>query len=216
MDIFLEMWKDRTDAAGLHQHPLIQHLGLLTPEDPVFGPNPDWKGYTDYCAQFLAYERLRLLREPGPTGFDGSEYFRHHFFLLDGWDEAFRGQDIYDGETHFELLSLDRRPEDVERDDRQRQAHDFVLDLVGRSSVAKFGQGYWLPGMPVGLTGFWARPEYADYDCRPGTWGEFVRMASTQCRQMRAYRACLTPLEIPEEKDVVVTAGYLEPIGSSL
>ena len=196
---------------GIHKHPLIRHLGLLTPYDPCFGENPNFEEYTDYCAQFLAYERLRLLREPGDDGFDGSKYFREHFFLLQSWEEGFRYDDVADGKTQFELLSLERRPEDT-ADPRQQQAQAFVLNLLGRSAMVKFGQGYWQPGMPPAVTKFWAQPQFADYDHKPGTWGELMRYGSVHLEQKRSYGKCLTPIAIPEEKDIVITAGYLEAV----
>ncbi|KAI9720220.1 MAG: hypothetical protein M1812_003038 [Candelaria pacifica] len=210
-EIFAEMWKDRTDVQDIHQHALVRHLGLMTPDDPSFGDNPPLEDFTDYVAQVLAMERLRLLREPGPEGFDGSAYFRKHFFLLEGWHEAFRGQDVISGDTSFKLLAMQRRPGDFQTEE-QVMARSFVHDMLARSCVAKFGQGYWMPGMPLSLSSYWAMREYADADLVEGTWWEFLRWGSLNLEQKRERGKCLTPIEIPEEKDVVVEAGYLEPV----
>ncbi|KAI9794929.1 MAG: hypothetical protein M1835_006303 [Candelina submexicana] len=210
-EIFAEMWRDRTDVKGIYQHPLVRHLGVMTPDDPSFGDNPPLDDFNDYVAQVLAMERLRLLREPGPDGFDGSAYFRKHFFLLEGWHEAFRGQDVIDGETQFRLLSMQRRPGDFE-DEQQVMARTFVHDILARSCVAKFGQGYWMQGMPLALSSFWAMREYEDADLVEGTWWQFLRWGSLNLEQKRMRGKCLTPIAIPEERDVVVEVGYLEPV----
>ncbi len=205
------MWRDRTNVKGIHQHPLVRHLGVMTPDDPSFGDDPPLDDFTDYVAQVLAMERLRLLREPGREGFDGSGYFRKHFFLLEGWHEAFRGQDIIDGETQFTLLSMRRIPGDFVTEE-QVKARTFVHDMLARSCVAKFGQGYWMPGMPMALSTFWAMPEHADADLVEGTWWEFLRWGSLNLEQRRERGKCLTPIEIPEERDAVVQVRYLEPV----
>ncbi|MCJ1462998.1 hypothetical protein MMC07_001602 [Pseudocyphellaria aurata] len=212
-EVFVEMWRERTDVTGIHSHPLVRHLGVLQPYDPCFGLNPDHRAFSDYCAQFLAYERVRLAREPGSEdAFDGPAYFRKHFFLLESWEEAFRSQDVLEGRVLHELLKLERRPDAVSTDEQQRQAQTLAHDLMARSAVAKFGQGYWRLGMPMALSGVWALPGNQDDDCIPGTWGAFVRYGSVHLDQKRHMGTFLPPIEIPEEKDVVVVARHLEPV----
>ena len=203
------MWKDRTNAVGIRNHPLIRHLGVLDPHHPSMGDDHKLERFSDYCAQILAFERLRLLQEPGERGFDGSRYFKEHFFLLELWKEAFRTQDVLDGTTLYELLSMERRPEDM-ADSRQQQAKNMVHQLLAQSAVAQFSTGYWQPGMPLSLTSFWAKPGHENDDCRPGTWGGFLRYGSVNWEQTRHHGRCLTPIAIPEEKDTIITAGYLE------
>ena len=179
-------------------------------DDPCFGDNVDTGDFSDYCAQFMACERLRLLREPGEKGFDGSRYFREHFFILDSWKETFRLQDKIEGTRMYELLTMERRLEDLDSPSQQ-EAQSFVHELLAQSATAKFGAGFWRPGMPLTLTSYWAKPGHEDDDSIPGTWGGFLRYGSLYLEQKRDHGRCLTPMEIPEEKDVVITAGYLEP-----
>ena len=175
----------------------------------MFGENPNMEDFSDYCGQWLAYERLRLLREPGEKGFDGSRYFKEHFFLLDLLQEALRTQDRHDGTELYNLFLMERRPKDI-ADPRQQQAQTFVHELLGYSSTAIFGTGVWRPGMPLTLSSFWAKPGHEDDDCKPGTWGEFLRYGSIHWEQRRIQGRCLTPIPVPEEEDVVITAGHLE------
>jgi hypothetical protein len=213
-------------VAGIHRHPLVRHLGLLVIDDPTFGENPNWEEFTDYAAQILAYERVRLTREPGKDGFDGAAYFKQRVFLLDAWEEMYRGQDRFDGSQIFELLSLPRNPvpnggrtiDDVNGDadgdsNAQRTARDFVHDLLAKSCVCKLSQGFWQPGMPLAVTSYWNRPELADADSRPGTWGQYLRYGSVHFEQTEEARRDLKPLPIPEEIGEVQTVEMLEPVG---
>ncbi len=45
-------------------------------------------GLTDYFAHFLAFERLRLLKDL-ENGFNGNEYLENSFFVMDHRDEIF-------------------------------------------------------------------------------------------------------------------------------
>ncbi|ESZ94260.1 putative capsule polysaccharide biosynthesis protein [Sclerotinia borealis F-4128] len=212
-EIYVKMWGNSTDVTNIHRHPLVRHLGLLRPDDPTFGENPDYEAFTDYASHFLAYERLRLLREPGEKGFDGASYFKEHFFLLDAWPEMYRDQDVIDGETMFELLNTVRdTSSNASNRDLQQEAERFVHNLLVHSSVAKFSQGFWQPGMPLAVTSFWKRAGNEEADSRPGTWGEYLRYVATHFEQTRDYRQCLVPLVIPEEMDEIVEVGYLEAL----
>ncbi|KAI9372981.1 hypothetical protein BJX61DRAFT_542180 [Aspergillus egyptiacus] len=223
--IFLKLWEGRADATGIRHHPLVRHLGPLVLDDPGFGETPNWEGFSDYAAHILAYERVRLTREPGPDGFDGLAYFTKHFFLLDAWEEMCRDQDKFDGYEILKLLTLPRQPlfpttggeenGNGHPDDgksQQRTAREFVHGLLAKSSVCKFSQGFWEPGMPVLVAALWNRPELADADSRPGTWGEYLRYGSVHLDQTGEQRRRLKPLVIPDNVGQVRTLGLFEVV----
>lgn len=207
--IFCRVWQDVPTLNGSHNHVLLRHLGLMQPDDPGFGDDADFTEFTDYCAQMMAFERLRLLEEPGPAGFNGAKYFQEHMFLLSSWKEQFYGQDRLNGEEMYQLLSLDFKPEDS-TNMLQRQAKDFIVGLLSTSSIAKFGEGYWQPGMPLPLPTLWK--EDPGSDCKPGTWAAYLRWGSVNLEQTRRRATYLEPIKIPDEKDTIYRVGVLEPV----
>ncbi|KAL1859999.1 hypothetical protein Plec18170_001948 [Paecilomyces lecythidis] len=231
--VFLRLWEGRTDAVGIHRHPLVRHLGLLAADDPNFGDSPNWEGFTDYAAQILAYERVRLIREPGQDGFDGPAYFRKHFFLLDAWEELCRGQEKFDGLQILKLLLLPRHSVTNSEEDGsfigkaawdpdgsrltdygeiQKMARDFVHDLLANSCVCKFSQGFLEPGMPPGIAAYWSTPGLEDADSRPGTWGEYLRYGSVHLEPTGEERKHLKPLPIPQNIGEVHNVGLFEAV----
>jgi hypothetical protein len=211
----------------------VRHLGLLTADDPNFGENPNWEDFTDYAAQILAYERVRLTREPGKDGFDGPAYFRNHVFLLDAWEELCRGQEKLDGLQILKLLLLPRQllpgseeneyiigkaAWDIDGSDQinygksQQIARDFVHDLLANSCVCKLSQGFLEAGMPPGTAAYWNKPEWADADSRPGTWGEYLRYGSVHLEPTRQDRKHPKPLPIPENIGEEHDVGLFDPV----
>ncbi|KAK0724926.1 glycosyltransferase [Lasiosphaeris hirsuta] len=207
------MWEGRVDNAGTHDDPLLRHLGLLKFSSPAIPESADWASFNDYLNQYLAFERVRLNREPGPGGFDGPSYFQKHFFLLDARTEMFYGQDFDGGEAVVRWLSLPREitrePEESGHD--QDRAREFVHNILARSSMCKFSQGTARLGLTFLVATHWSKPEHADADCRPGTWGELLRHGSINFRQTRMPGTCLTPLEVVVETETITNLGILEP-----
>jgi hypothetical protein len=208
--VFLRLWKDRDHAAGLHSHPLISHLPLLQIDAPSIPTSADWIDFTDYLAQIQAFERVRLNKEPGIDGFDGPAYFRQHFFLLDARTEVFLGQ-AFDGGDNVHRWLLLPRQENSDNDD-QAAASRFVYDVLAKSSCCKFSKGTSRLGLPTLVAECWSRPECANDDCQPGSWGEFLRYGSVHFQQTREIGRSLTPLCIPEEQGLVISAGMFDPI----
>ncbi|KAK3346413.1 hypothetical protein B0T25DRAFT_551951 [Lasiosphaeria hispida] len=211
----LRMWEGRVDNAGSHDDPLLRHLGLLKFSSPAIPKSADWASFNDYLNQYLAFERVRLNREPGPDGFDGPSYFEKHFFLLDASTEMFYGQDFDGGEAVVRWLSLPRETTvgqgKPESDHEQSRAREFVHNILAKSSVCKFSQGTARLGLTFLVATHWSKPESSDADCRPGTWGELLRHGSVNFRQMRIPGTCLTPLNIAVEADAITNLGMLEP-----
>ena len=75
--IFMELWRDRTECKGIHKHPLISHLPLLQHSTVEHDP----EDLSDYIAQCMAFDRLRLLEDPS-DGFNGVRYFNEKVFML--------------------------------------------------------------------------------------------------------------------------------------
>lgn len=76
-DIFFEIWKDRTNCKDIHKHPLIKHLPLLQHSTVAHDP----EDLSDYIAQCMAFDRLRLLEDPS-DGFSGVRYFEDKVYML--------------------------------------------------------------------------------------------------------------------------------------
>ncbi|KAI1136537.1 glycosyltransferase [Hypoxylon sp. FL0543] len=210
--IYLHLWADRTNLIGVQQHPAIRHLGLLKyDDDPTFGDACDWEAFTDYASHALAYERLRLTKDPSPGGFDGAGYFQKHVFLLDAWSEMFLRQDEFDGDGLYEIFSTTYDLEKLSSGDvKQRAVEELCNSLLAKSCMAKFSSGFWQPGMPLPLTRHWADRENSSFD--PMTWAGYLRHGSIHFEQLRYHGRCLPPLEIPLEKDTVHQVGLLEPV----
>lgn len=217
------MWAGRSDANGLHNHSLVRHLGLLKLKAPSISADADWAGFSDYVAQILAFERVRLNSEPGPDGFDGPAYFKDHFFLLDANKEMFLGQGFDQGERIAKLLSLTRRkPGSSEAgvsptannddDDDQLSAKKFVHNVLTSSSLCKFSQGTARLGLKFLVGKYWSRPENSMADCNPGTWGAVLREGSVRYQQARMPGRSLEPLNLPEELGSTTMVGILEPV----
>ncbi|KAI0836046.1 hypothetical protein F5Y06DRAFT_305642 [Hypoxylon sp. FL0890] len=210
--IYLHLWAGRTNLIDVHKHPIIRHLGLLRyDDDPTFGDGCNWEAFTDYASHALAFERLRLTKDPSVDGFDGAAYFQKHVFLLDAWSEMFLRQDEFDGDGLYEMLSTPRNLEKLNGGDaRQLAAEELCNSLLAKSCMAKFSSGFWQPGMPLPLTHHWSTHETSSSD--PTTWAGYLRHGSVHFEQLRYHGRCLPPLEIPPEKDTVYQVGLLEPV----
>ncbi|KAH8591162.1 hypothetical protein B0O99DRAFT_598467 [Bisporella sp. PMI_857] len=222
MRVWQELWKgDRTNCFGLHAHPLLKHLGLIMPPDLVGHEKPrhidmggeaesfDLKILTDYLALNMAYERVRLLKDP-LTGWDGPQYFRKHIHLMDTIDELWKSHEMLLQDELFPLLSLPFEPEEVDSDPQQKAASDYVGYVLANCSMAKFSQGHWQPGGRIPLAMSWSMSENVDADIKKGTWSEYLRWASLSCNQQRCNGLCLESVHLPEEKDEVLTTGLFE------
>lgn len=216
------MWANRSDATGLHHHPLVRHLGVLRLKAPSISTDADWGAFSDYVAQILAFERVRLNREPGPDGFDGPAYFKEHFFLLDANTEMFLGQGFDRGEQVAKLLSLPRRQSRLNKarasptttnDTDQLSAQEFVHNVLTNSSLCKFSQGTARLGLTFLVGKYWSSPENATADCDSGTWGAVLREGSVRYQQTRMRGRSLEPLDMPDEQGLVTAVGILEPVG---
>ncbi|WPG99932.1 Hypothetical protein R9X50_00275500 [Acrodontium crateriforme] len=205
-DIFCNLWTDSTIQKGIHAHPLLRHLPLVQ-----FPTEENWtapfsaEDWTDYSSHMLCFERLSLLSEP--NGFDGADYFHNHILLMSANREIFHMQEI--GEDHlFDLLVLPFEPHSS--DAQQQEARKRIPAMLAESSFIKFGEGYWMEGLPVPIATRFREDEYSD--CRPNTWVGWLRWASDRFEQDLP-DGWTTPREeilLPAEK--IVRVGVLEPV----
>ncbi|KAL4888795.1 hypothetical protein BDV59DRAFT_205784 [Aspergillus ambiguus] len=209
--VFLQVWQNRTHSVGLHAHPLLRHLPLTCVNVDGIPVDADWTSFNDYIALTKSFERVRLNREPGADGFDGPEYFRNRFFNLD-YCEIYRTQMQYGEEKIHQLLTLPREncPYGNPVDDvkNQDEASRVIHDLLANSAGTKYSNA---GNAHANMTSFsiaehWGRPEHAEDDCQPGTWGEYLRYGSVHFRQTRA----IVPISIPEEIPRITEVGLYE------
>lgn len=101
--IFFAYWQEpgRRESKDVTGHNLFEHL--------------DFGGYRhdmiDYLAQHVAFQRLRLLKDP-TDGFDGPNYFTKHMYLLDAIKEAYYlpDQTRWQGQVALDLMNAPQIP----------------------------------------------------------------------------------------------------------
>ncbi|KAK7752288.1 hypothetical protein SLS62_005824 [Diatrype stigma] len=209
-DTYLELWKGRTNAHGLHKHPLLRHLPLMCP--PVDQLNcPDlsvmMESFTDYLTQFMCFERLRKIVDPG-DGFNGPEYYARRMLLAPALQETYYFQQVtgWSGARQFELLTAKRTGEGVVRDEKWHAAEAFVNDALANTSTMKLSHG------PAGaldsfLADLWDSEEHQDKDNEEGTFAAYLRYGSVHFDQTRE----IVPLKFEPTTEGVLHVGYLEP-----
>ena len=182
-DVYLEMWKDRTDCIGLHDHPLVRDVEINLPSDAreaLFGH--DMGLFHDYVSHFLAFKRVRMLEDPSDN-FNGLEYWQRHAYLLSTW-ETFLHQRIlhFNGQRQFDLFSLPR--EGLLPGDRNQDAESLVNTLLACSSTMKLSHGLKKSKLIL-LAKLWDLPENEDADIKPGTFAAYLRWGSEHLEQTR-------------------------------
>lgn len=175
MQVFLQMWKGRRDATGLHKHPLVRHLDLFQIKVFNIPADKDWAGFNDYTAILLAFQRVARNREPD-GGLDGPAYVRQHLHLISVSDEMETGFVL--GEQLTRLLALP-----VEADGEEGQtAQRYVYNTLGYSSIANYHQGIKYIGVANPVATQW---NLAPTDSLQGSWGERLRYGSVHYQQAR-------------------------------
>ena len=204
-DVYLEIWKCRTDCIGLQSHPLLRQVKKVeVPKDLQITFGIDNSLMNDYVTHALAFKRIRMLQDPS-DGFNGPQYWGKHAFVLPV-QETFLAQILtkFDGQRQYNLLSLPR--EAVAPTDRDPAAENLVQELLSHASTMKLSHGLKNNKL-VHLSKLWDLPENADADIEPGTFAAYLRWGSIHLEQTRS----LEPLPVrcaPE----VLKAGTLEVV----
>ncbi|KAG9258506.1 putative capsule polysaccharide biosynthesis protein [Emericellopsis atlantica] len=207
-DVFLEIWKDRTDCIGLQDHPLLRQVKKVeVPKDMQIKFGIDNSLMNDYVAHVLSFKRVRMLQDPD-DGFNGPEYWEKHAYVLPV-EETFLAQIIcaFDGQRQFDLLSLPRDEVNAELAEDKKAAEHLVQSLLAKASTMKLSHGLKNNKL-VHLSKLWDLPENADADIKPGSFGAFLRWGSVHLDQTRS----LAPLTV-RCAGGVLRAGLLEIVG---
>lgn len=90
-ELFVYLWKDKTDYTGVMQSPLVaflQHFKFAAVVEKGFGWDykVDEQTVMGYVGQVIAWIRLTWLKEPN-GGFDGVEYWAKKILLFDSLPE---------------------------------------------------------------------------------------------------------------------------------
>ncbi|KAL1952870.1 hypothetical protein VTO42DRAFT_4075 [Malbranchea cinnamomea] len=220
-DIFLALWQGgATEATGFHNHPLLRHLPLLVvvagaeaADKPNLGPNVQESApgtWDDYLAQCRCFDRLIRLIDPN-DGFNGLQYWEEKICLFDAIPEMYSMQvrTAWNGIKQFELLSLKRDCDDVERDDEKYQLADLMVDeMLANSATMKLSHGNG--SMETTLAALWDDPKHHHKDVEPGTFAAYLRYASVHCEQTRGPMTPAKKRKPPAEE--IVHVGVLEPV----
>ncbi|KAK3315825.1 hypothetical protein B0H66DRAFT_271856 [Apodospora peruviana] len=186
-DVYLEIWKGRTNCIGLQEHPLLRQVKKVhVPQEMQEKFGIDNSLMNDYVAHALAFKRIRMLQDSS-DGFSGPEYWERHAFVLPV-QETFLAQITceFDGQRMFDLLSLPRGEKD-----RDLLAEKLVQELLANASTMKLSHGLKNNKL-VHLSKLWDMPENADADIAPGTYAAYLRWGSVHLRQTRV----LQPLPV--------------------
>lgn len=189
-DVYLEIWKGRTDCIGLQNHPLLRQVKKVeVPKALQITFGIDNSLMNDYVAHALAFKRIRMLYDP-TDGFNGPQFWEQHAFVLPV-QETFLGQLLceFDGQRQYNLLALPR--EGIEPVDRDPAAENLVQELLSHASTMKLSHGLKNNKL-VHLSKLWDLEENADADIAPGSFAAYLRWGSIHVQQTRK----LEPLPI--------------------
>lgn len=210
-DLFVHLWKDRTDFTGVIQNPLITFMkDFKFAESEARGFKWDFKvdeqTALGYIGQCVAWIRVSWLREPN-DGFDGVEYFKNKVLLFDVQPEDWAAEGIvgYKGEDLFRIFTtrLDADPESEEF----KVAEAVVWRLLTKSTMQKITHGKELL-YSISCGTLLDAPENEGSDQRPGTFGELLRYGSVHFEQTRERIEYVEPMIV--EEDLIIKRGLLE------
>lgn len=200
MLILHEAWKGRINNKGIHEHPLFDHIIRSGNISHVFhGASGD---KLDYFQAYLAYERLRLLEDPD-DGFSGPSYCKNRVLLIDYKEFASAAMLTNDnGPKQMELFTT--RYDKDQDSERYGEARTYFERLLSNAAMLKLYR--WRDHDVPTLADMWGNPENYEADCKPGTFGEYLRYNSTHFTQDRK----ITVVKFPTITEKVLVAGVLE------
>ncbi|KAI1278359.1 hypothetical protein F5Y07DRAFT_72756 [Xylaria sp. FL0933] len=194
-DIFMEVWKGRTNSDGMAQHPLIAPVvpyfleKMQSYVEGGMGLNVPIEKVVEYGLQMVCWTRVSMLEDVG-DGFSGADYWPNNVLWIDCLHEVLRafyeeGKNVpafWKGQEVFDKFATRRDgPKDSEQ---YKEAEKFVWTQLTESSLLKIGT---IKGMVdwVSLGTLWNRPENLGKDSEPGTFGELLRLVPQHFRQTR-------------------------------
>ncbi|KAI1303993.1 hypothetical protein F5Y03DRAFT_384904 [Xylaria venustula] len=216
-DIFMEVWKGRTNSDGLSQHPLMVPI---VPEflkkieksmAPAMGLKVPINTVVEYGLQMVCWTRVTLLEDAG-DGFSGVDYWVNNVLHIHCYQEQVRAWSepgteqpaFWKGQQIFHQLAIRR---DGPKDSAEyKDAEEFVWKELTETSMIKVGT---IKGMVEweSLGSLWNKPENLGKDCEPGTFAELLRLVPQHYRQVRKG---IKTYEVSREP-VTFKKGALEP-----
>lgn len=205
-DLFVYLWRDKTNSDGLAADPLLAFAQTLSFDDSRASKfhwdfKVDARTVFEYITQVVCWMRVCMLAKDEGDGFVGAEYWRKHVLVWDVLAENWGAEEHLGfagvGQRTFDLLSvrLDADPEGEE----YRQAYGLVWRLLSRSTMQKITHGKHLTN-DVHLGVLW--DEFDGRDCAEGTFAELLRYGCENFRQTREkieYRDAPAPPETMEK-----------------
>lgn len=210
-DLFVYLWKDRTDFTGVIQNPLITFMkDFRFAEAQARGFNWDFKvdeqTVLGYIGQCVAWIRLTWLEEPD-GGFNGREYYKNHVLLFDVLPEDWAMEQIlgYKGEDLFKVFTT--RMDADRGSEEYKTAEKVVWRLLTKSTMQKITHGKELT-LSISCGTLLDQHDEEGSDQAPGTFGELLRYGSVHFEQTRERIEYVEPILVADE--LVIRKGMLE------
>lgn len=182
-DIYTELWKDRTSAIGIHNHPLVREIRVDAPKAILDAFGNDRGRFNDYVAHFLAFEKAKS------TTYDdinGPDYWKRHAYVLPIRETIFHQiATEFDGHRQLDLLKLPR--EALSPKERNQDAEVLFNELLSGCSTMKISHGIKNDKV-VFLADLWDLPENEDIDIVRGSYAAYLRWGSENLEQTRIIR----------------------------
>ena len=160
-----------------------------------------WWVVLEYAAQIVCCLRLVSVQEPGPDGFNGTEYWKNKILLFDFLAESWPVESKVGFEHTQRFLDLMKVQLGSTRDEVWQEAHDLTFDLLANSTSEKVATGKGIFASP-GLGTLMNLPGNRDADIAPGTFFELLRYGAENFKQTRD---TISYIEPPDPKFILRT-----------
>ena len=187
-DLFVHLWKGRTNTNGIIENPLVS-FGIEVKFEDSQARNFHWefsvepRTVMEYIGQVLSWLRLCMLEDP-TDGFNGAEYYGNKVLLFDSLSEDWGAEEEigFSGQDLFNVLATKR---DMDRESEEyRRAYKTIWKMLTQSSMQKITHGkYLIKGLALGS--LLDMEENEGKDKEPGTFAELLRYGSVHFEQKR-------------------------------
>jgi len=205
----LHVWGERNNLVGASDHPLLAFAKGITltesPETGIFDFKVPVITALEYVTQLLCWIRLIMLEDAG-DGFNPSAYWENNVLLLSLTDECWSAHRKFEwnGDLIAKAIST---PLDADPDSEEfKTASQLVWSLLRNTSMEKIYRGKGLTNK-VTLGILLDKPEFADLDCKDGTFAELLRYGTSHFQQTRQSVSYVPALPSP----VKMKKGLFEP-----
>lgn len=200
--ILLKLWEGKTNTAGMHAHPLVQHVPLMavpeevvTAGDQVSSPINDGT-MTDYAIQIQAMGSAQRWLDT-EDGWDGPQYVRDHCWLYDMLEMTYVSEQLtgWNGRRAHELLSLNLPAEGEEENADQALARTIVEKSVKESWCLKLMHGFSAKIFGGDTLGMLWRKNVGS-DAKEGTYAAYMRSLAADYTQIELLKPlCIAPFD---------------------